>query len=165
MAKPKEERSMPALDYLHKKMNWLVNKIETSSGGKVNKRDLIIYICIGIFIVSVYFGKVIGGFTFVLILVTLWNTRITQGLLKRSGETFEQSRISFLVDIVDRTIEHVENLPKDAFPEQARYVMSKERTIEKINKKIGLEFNQAMMNWTVARDKLQKEIEKILKKP
>ncbi len=85
--------------------------------------------------------------------------------MSRSEEAFGQSRISFLVDIVDRTIEHVEKLPENDFPKQARYIMSKVRTIEKINRKIGSEFNQAMMNWTIARGKLEKEIEKIMKEP
>ena len=165
MAKSKTEGNISALNYLYKELNWLVNKIETSSRGKISKRDLLIYVLVGIFIISVYFGGILGGFTFVLVLVTLWNTRITQGLLKQSRETFEQSKIGFLVDMIDRTIEHVEKLPEHEFPKQARYIMSKARTNEKINKKIGLEFRQAMMNWTTARGKLQREIEKLMKKP
>ncbi len=148
MAKTKKERNMSALDYLYKKLNWLINKIETSSGGKVSKRDLIIYICIGIFIVSVYFGKVIGGFTFVLVLVTLWNARITQGLLKRSAETFEQSRISFLVDIVHRTIEYVEKVPiMNREARQIKYIKNKTRAIKRINIERAIEFLQAMIEW------------------
>ncbi len=92
MAKSKTEGNISALNYLYKELNWLVNKIETSSRGKISKRDLLIYVFVGIFIVSVYFGKVIGGFTFVLVLVTLWNATITQGLLKRSKEASKQAK-------------------------------------------------------------------------
>ncbi len=164
MAKPKEQRNMSALDYLYKKLYRLGNKIEALSKGKISKRDLLIYVFAGIFIVSVYFGKVIGGFTFVLVLVTLWNTRITQDLLKRSTETFEHSRISFLVDIVDRTIEHVENIPKHEIAEQAQYIMSKVRAINKINREIGSEFYEVMIIWTTARHKLEIELEELKRK-
>jgi len=81
------------------------------------------------------FTCLVAYFTHRLVTATKEYTEVTKNLLEQSKETFEQSRISFLVDIVDKTIEHVENLPKDAFLEQARYIMSKKRTIEKINKK------------------------------
>ena len=84
MAKPKKTENMSALDYLCKELNWLVKKIETSSRGKISKRDLLIYSLIIIFILSVRFGEVIGAFTFVLAVATIWNIRITQGLLKQS---------------------------------------------------------------------------------
>lgn len=148
MDKPKEEKNMSALDYLYKKLNWLGNKIEALSRGKINKKDLLTYSFIVIFIVSVYFGGIIGGFTFVLVLVTTWNTRITQGLLKRSAETFEQSRISFLVDIVDRTIEYVEKVPMmNREARQVKYIKNKTRAIKRINIERAIEFLQAMIEW------------------
>lgn len=164
MTKPKEESNMSALDYLYKKLYWLGNKIEELSRGKISKKDLLIYVFAGILIVSVYFGGILGGFTFLLLLVTLRNTEITQGLLKRSTETFEHSRISFLVDIVDRTIEHVENIPKHEIAEQAQYIMSKARTINKINREIGSEFLKVMIIWSTARHKLEIELEELKRK-
>ena len=144
MAKLKKTENMSVLDYLYKELNWLANKIETSSGGKVSKRDLLIYTCIGIFIVSVYFGKVIGGFTFVLILVTLWNTIITRGLLRRSGEAFKQSRIAFLVDIIDRTIDYIEGLPEhNKIAKETSYIINKARAIKRISTEVSVEFGEA----------------------
>ncbi len=162
MAKPKEERNISALDYLCKELNWLVNKIETSSRGKISKRDLLIYVFVGIFIVSVYFGKVIGGFTFVLVLVTLWNTTITRGLLRRSAEAFEQSRITFLIDIIDRTIEHLEKLPEhNKRAEETSYIINKARAIGKINKEISLELLESMVDWQKGKtEEINKEIKK-----
>ncbi len=160
MAKPKEERNVSALDYLYKKLNWLVNKIETASGGKISKRDLFIYVFIGIFIISVYFGKVIGGFTFVLVLVTLWNTTITRGLLRRSEVAFEQSKVAFLVDIIDRTINYIEALPQhNKTAKETSYVINKARAIKKISTETSVEFGEAMINWSEGKLKeLNEEI-------
>lgn len=49
MVKLKTERNISALDYLYKKLYRLENKIEALSRGKINKRDLLIYTCVGIF--------------------------------------------------------------------------------------------------------------------
>ncbi len=107
MAKTKVGRNMSASNYLYKKLNWLVNKIETSSRGKISKRDLVIYSLIIIFILSVRFGGVIGAFTFVLAVATIWNIRITQGLLKQSKRAFEQSNMRSLLDITDGLMSYI----------------------------------------------------------
>ena len=60
MAKPKKTENMSALDYLYKELTRLVKKIETSSRGKISKRDLLIYSLVIIFILSVRFGGVIA---------------------------------------------------------------------------------------------------------
>ncbi len=99
MAKPKKTENISALDYLCRGLNSLVKKIETSSRGKISKRDLLIYSLIIIFILSVRFGEVIGAFTFVLAVATIWNIRITQGLLKQSEEASRQSKVSFESDV------------------------------------------------------------------
>ena len=100
---------MSALDYLYKKLNWLINKIETLSRDKINKRDLLIYSAIIIFILSVQFGGVIGAFTFILVLATIWNVTITQGLLKRSKEASKQAKraleSSIFREIVSSTLQ------------------------------------------------------------
>ena len=161
MTKAKVERNISALDYLYKKLNWLVNKIETSSGGKVSKRDLIVYICIGIFLVSVYFGKVIGGFTFALVLVTIWNVRITQGLLRRSEKAFEQSRITSLIDITDRTINYIEALPEhNKTAKETSYIINKARAIKRISTEVSVEFGEAMTDWTEGKLEELKEMVK-----
>ena len=153
---------MSALDYLYKKLYWLANRIETLSQGKISKRDLLIYSLIFIFILSVCFGGVIGAFTFILALATIWNAIITQGLSKRSEEALEQSRISFLVDIVDRTIEHVEKLPvhkKEV--EQTSYIRNKARAIKKISIDRAVEFLEAMLDWQAGKnEELEEEFEK-----
>lgn len=89
---------MSALNYLYKELNWLVNKIETSSRGKISKRDLLIYSLIIIFILSVRFGGVIGAFTFVLAVATIWNIKVTRDLLK-------QSKVSSLTDMIIRSLD------------------------------------------------------------
>ena len=158
MAKPKKKENVSVLDYLYKELSLLVKKVETSSGGKVSKRDLLIYACIGIFVLSVYFGKVLGGFTFMLVLVTLWNTIITRGLLKRSTEAFEQTRISFLVDIIDRTIEHLEKLTKpERETQQTSYIRNKAKAIKRINIQSAVEFLEAMVAWNKGKDQELKE--------
>lgn len=104
MTKPKKTENMSALDYLYKKLYWLGNKIEALSKGKVSKRDLLIYSFIVVFIVSVYFGRIIGGFTFVLAVATIWNIWITQGLLKQSKEAFERSRRALETDVFSKIV-------------------------------------------------------------
>lgn len=110
MAKPKKTENMSALDHFYKKLNWLVNKIETSSGGKISKRDLLIYSVIIIFILSVWFGGVIGAFTFILAVATIWNIWITQGLLKESKRVSRQSRDIFFADMVVRISQYIAKL-------------------------------------------------------
>lgn len=110
MAKPKKTENMSVLDYFYKKLNWLVNKIETSSGGKISKRDLLIYSLIIIFILSVWFGGVIGAFTFILAVATIWNIWITQGLLKESKRVSRQSRDIFFADMVVRISQYIAEL-------------------------------------------------------
>ena len=162
MAKSKTEGNISALNYLYKELNWLVNKIETSSRGKISKKDLLIYVVVGIFIMSVYFGGILGGFTFVLVLVTLWNTTITRGLLRRSAEAFEQSRITFLIDIIDRTVEHLEKLPEhNKRAEETSYIINKAKAIGKINKEISLELLESMVDWQKGKAKeLKEEVKK-----
>lgn len=152
---------MSALDYLYKKLYWLVNRIETLSQGKISKRDLLIYSLIFIFILSVYFGGVIGAFTFILALATIWNAIITQGLSKRSEEALEQSRISFLVDIVDRTIEYIEKLPAhQKRVKQTSYIRNKARAIKKISIERSVEFLEAMVDWQAGKnEEVEREFE------
>ena len=149
MAKPKKAETMSALDYLYKELTRLVKKIETSLRGKISKRDLLIYSLIIIFILSVRFGGVIGAFTFILAVATIWNIRITQGLLKQSKEAFEQSRITFLVDIVDRTIEYAEKVLDPKVGNQAKHIVNKSKAIKKISGERSLEFLDAMIDWSV----------------
>ena len=108
-----------------------------------------IYSLIIIFILSVRFGGIIGAFTFVLAVATIWNIWIAQGLLKRSTEAFEQSRISFLVDIVDRTIEHIEKIRGliDREARQVKYIKNKTRAIRRVSIERAIEFLQAMIEW------------------
>jgi len=54
---------------------------------------------IGIFILSIYFGGIIGAFTFVLAVATIWNIKITWGLLKQSEEASKQSRRALENDV------------------------------------------------------------------
>lgn len=104
MAKLKKTENMSALDYLCKKLNWLVKKIEASSRGKISKRDLLIYGLIIIFVLSVGLGGVIGAFTFVLAVATIWNVKITKKLLKQSEAASKQSRAAFLGDMIVKTL-------------------------------------------------------------
>lgn len=165
MTKPKTEENISALDYLYEKLAWLGSKIETLSRGKISKKDLLIYSLIIIFILSVYFGGVLGGFTFILVLVTLWNTTITRGLLRRSKEAFKQSRIAFLVDIIDRTIDYIEGLPEhNKIAKETNYIINKARAIKRISAEVSVEFGEAMTDWTEGKlEKLNEEIRKYKK--
>lgn len=69
-----------------------------------------IYSLIIIFILSVRFGGVIGAFTFILAVATIWNIRITRGLLKESERVSRQSRDTFLADMVLRISQHIAEL-------------------------------------------------------
>lgn len=95
---------MPAIDYFYKKLDRLGSKIGTSLRSKISKRDLLIlsFISIGIFIVSVYFGGVIGAFTFVLAVATIWNAKITRDLLKQSNTAFVINMIERMTDYINR---------------------------------------------------------------
>ena len=163
MAKPKKTENMSLLDYLYKELSRLAKKIETSSGGKISERDLLIYSLIIIFILSARFGGVIGAFTFILAVATIWNARITQGLLKQSKEALGQSRISFLVSIVDKTIDHVVSLGRTKQLKQVEYTKNKTKAIYRISPEGSLEFLEAMIDWSKPGSLLQVELEKYRK--
>ena len=103
---------MPTIDYFYKKLDRLGSKIGTSLRGKISKRDLLIlsFISIGIFVVSVYFGGVIGAFTFVLAAATIWNGKITQNLLKQSKEASRQTRQAFEIDTFNKIVSSASQL-------------------------------------------------------
>lgn len=69
--------------------------------GKTKKGDWVILLILlgAIFVLALRYGGPVGGFTFVLAVATIWNTKITQGLLKRSEEASRQSKISFESDV------------------------------------------------------------------
>lgn len=136
----------------------IVNYFQRVLRSKMEKGDwLILLILFGsIFVLSCWFGGPVGGFTFILAVATIWNIRITQGLLKQSKEALEQSRISFLVDIVDRTIEYAEKCQNPKVANQAKHIVNKSKAIKKISGDRSLEFLDAMIDWSVG------ELRKIL---
>lgn len=74
--------------------------------GKTRKGDwVILLILLGvIFALALWYGGPVGGFTFVLAVATIWNVKITQGLLRRSEEASRQSRAAFLADMVVKAL-------------------------------------------------------------
>jgi len=52
-----------------------------------------------IFLLALRYGGSVGGFTFVLAVATIWNVKITQGLLRRSEEASRQSRRALENDV------------------------------------------------------------------
>ena len=141
MAKPKKIENMSALDYLYEKLSQLVKKIETSSRGKISKRDLLIYSLIIILILSVRFGGVIGAFTFILAVATIWNIKITQRLLRRA-ET------SFVINTIDRMMDYVnQNTTELGIDAVVSYTVSKLASIHKINKELSDVLQEALIAW------------------
>ncbi len=177
MEKPKKTENMAALDYLYKKLNWLVQKIETSSRGKISKRDLLIYSLIIIFILSVRFGGVIGAFTFILAVATIWNIWITRGLLKESERVARQSRDMFLADMVVRISQYTAELfnkkgldisekLKGLVDElkTAPYQEALEGALGSINKGLSKRFMDIWSSFVVQYTKSYKRIYKKMKK-
>lgn len=177
MAKPKSERNMSALDYLYKKLYWLGNKIEALSRGKMSKRDLLIYSFIVIFIVSVYFGKIIGGFTFVLAVATIWNIWITRGLLKQSERVSRQSRDMFLADMVVRISQYISELSRREGLDTSEklqdlvdelkilpYHEALEGALDSIDKELSKKFMDIWANFVVQYTKSYDRIYKKIKK-
>jgi len=80
--------------------------------GKTKKGDwVILLILLGvIFILASRYGGPVGGFTFVLAVATIWNVKITQGLLRRSEETSRQSKASFENDVFRRVVFSISQL-------------------------------------------------------
>ena len=146
----------------------IVNYFQRVLIGKTEKRDHLIslILCGSIFVISWWLGGPVGGFSFVLAVATIWNVKVTRGLLSRSEETFEQSRISFLVDIVDRTIEHAEKFSQqNQKAQQVKYIKNKARAIKRISIERAIEFLQAMVEWGEGKfEDLQEELKELEKK-
>lgn len=177
MAKLKKTENMSALDYLCKKLNWLVKKIEASSRGKISKRDLLIYGLIIIFILSVGLGGVIGAFTFVLAVATIWNIWITRGLLKESERVSRQSRDMFLADMVVRISQYTVELFHRKGPDTSEklkglvdalktlpYQEALEGALDSIDKGLSKRFMCIWESFVVQYTKSHKRIYKKIKK-
>lgn len=80
--------------------------------GKTRKGDwVILLILLGvIFALALWYGGPVGGFTFVLAVATIWNVKITQGLLRRSEEASRQSKVSFENDVFRRVVFSISQL-------------------------------------------------------
>jgi len=144
---------------IHNMREEIFNYFQRFLSGKTEKGDWLIslILCSGIFVLSWWFGGPVGGFTFILAVATIRNGKITQGLLKRSEEAFEQSRISFLTDIIDKTIEYGRTVPRQKkTAEQASYIVKKADIIKKINRERGSEFLEYMIDWSTGT--LKKEL-------
>ena len=89
----------------------IVNYFQRILSGKMEKGDWLISVIlfVSIFMLSWWFGGPVGGFTFVLVIVTLWNAKITQGLLKQSEEASKQAKraleSSIFREIVSSTLQ------------------------------------------------------------
>jgi len=90
----------------------IVNYFQRVLSGKTEKGDwLILLILFGsIFVLSCWFGGPVGGFTFILAIATIWNIRITQGLLKQSKEAFRQARQAFGMDTFNKMVSSTSQL-------------------------------------------------------
>lgn len=86
---------------------------------------LILFILLvgGIFALSWWKDGPVGGFTFTLVLVMIWNIAITKGLLKQSERASKQSRNAFLTDVVLRVMLPLSKDPKDAQIHGIRHVL------------------------------------------
>ncbi len=87
----------------------IVNYFQRVLSGKMEKGDwvilIILFILFGsIFVFSWWLGGPVGGFTFILAIATIWNAKITQGLLKQSKEAFKQSKTAFENDVFRKMI-------------------------------------------------------------
>ncbi len=166
----------------------IVNYFQRVLSGKIEKRDWLITLILfsSIFTLSYWKGGPVGGFTFILAVATIWNIRITQGLLKQSKEAVEQSRllaeltkeyteitkellnqsketvrqskISFLGNIIHGTIEYVEKLPEhNKAAEETRHVLSKAEAFKTLSAEVYRGFLEAMFNYRIGNIKQIKE--------
>lgn len=92
----------------------IVNSFQRVLSGKMEKGDWLILIILfglfgSIFGLSWWKGGSVGGFTFILAVATIWNIRITQGLLKQSKEASKQAKraleSSIFREIVSSTLQ------------------------------------------------------------
>jgi len=95
------------------------------------------------------FTSLVALFTSLLWRATDKYAETTRELLRQSKETLEQSRIAFLVDIVDRTIEYAEKAPEPKVANQAKHIVNKSKAMKKISGERSLEFLDAMIDWSV----------------
>lgn len=78
---------MPTKD-IHKMREEIFNYFQRFLSGKIENRDWLISLILfgSIFVFSWWKGGPVGGFTFILAIATIWNIRITWGLLKQSRD-------------------------------------------------------------------------------
>ncbi len=158
---------MPTKD-LHNMREETFNYFKRLVSDKMEKRDLLISLILfgSVFVVSWWLGGPVGGFSFVLAAATIWNVKVTRGLVSRSEEAFKQSRISFLVSIVERTIDHLKREEDMYVHHQERaveYIEGKTKGINRISPEGGLEFLEAMIDWSREGGLIKTKLEKFRK--
>ncbi len=105
-----------------------------------------------------FFTLLVGFFTFLLWQATKNYTEVTKKLLKQSKEAFRQSRISFLADIVHRTIEQADKFDKPKKPKQKEYIINTSIVFGNIDKNVGLKFLNIMAHWGGGGKELMTEL-------
>ena len=121
----------------------IVNYFQRILSGKMEKGDWLISLILfgSIFVLSWWKGGPIGGFTFILAVATIWNIRITQGLLRRS-ET------SFAIDTIERMINYAEqNTNKLGIDSVVSYTAAKLMAIHKVDKELSDVLWEVLTAW------------------
>ena len=121
----------------------IVNYFQRVLSGKMEKGDWLISLILfgSIFVLSCWKGGPVGGFTFILAIATIWNIRITQGLLRRS-ET------SFAIDTIDRMMNYVnQNTTKLGIDTVVNYTIARLMAIHKVNKELSDVLWEALIAW------------------
>lgn len=91
--------------------------------------------------------SVIATFTIVLTIATVWNATVTQGLLDQSREELRVSRIAFLVDMVERTVDYLNSIGSSDTKAAGHYLYRKIIIIGKIKENFKEEFLKDLKFW------------------
>ncbi len=92
---------------------------------------------------------VIAAFTIVLAVTTIVYTTVTWRLLKRSEKAFKQSRTAFLVSVLDRMMNYVNQNTEKLGKETVRsYVIGQLAAIDQLDKDASEKLWEALAAWS-----------------
>lgn len=119
---------------------------------------ILFIVLIVIFVLAFCFLGPVESFTFVLAVATIWNVKITQGLLRRSEETSVQTRQAFEIDIFNKIVSSasqlnaelraLKNFPQTERPEYVEnFVTGMLATLKDIDPIIFEKIGEAIKTW------------------
>ena len=137
----------------------ILNYFQRVLSGKMEKGDWLILLILFsiIFVLSWWLGGPVGGFTFILAVATIWNIRITQGLLKQSKEAIEIDTFNKIVSSgsqLNAELRDTKKFPQEERPDYVEnFAVGMLVTLKNIDPTMFERIGEAIKTWNKTDDR------------